>query len=123
VQRPAMTGLRLLMNVGLATTRLRSLVHVGVTGRQWLLPWMSILLMVAAMTYAMIEAFNGSWATPYWWPAVAIASPAAATTSPSGQSADLGPSVTPLRCAPIGAGYMDSSIVAESRKIDCGWAP
>jgi hypothetical protein len=54
----------------------RPLMHVGVTGRQWLLPWMGILLVVAAMTYAMIGAFNGSWATPYWWPAVAIASPA-----------------------------------------------
>jgi hypothetical protein len=45
------------------------------------------------------------------------------TTSPSAQSADLGPLVTPERCAPIGSGYVDSSIVAESRKIDCGWAP
>ena len=55
---------------------LHSLMHVGLTGRQWLLPWMSILLVSAAMTYAMIGAFNGSWATPYWWPAIAIASPA-----------------------------------------------
>ena len=45
------------------------------------------------------------------------------TRSPSARSADLGPHVTPERCAPIGSGYMDSSIVAESRKIDCGWAP
>jgi hypothetical protein len=44
-------------------------------------------------------------------------------TSSSAQSADLGPILTPERCAPIGSGYMDSSIVAESRKIDCGWAP
>ncbi len=57
-------------------TGLRSLVHVGLTGRRWLLPWMSLLLVSAAMTYAMIGALNGSWATPYWWPAVAIASPA-----------------------------------------------
>ena len=42
------------------------------------------------------------------------------TTSPSAQSAGLGPLVTPERCTPIGSGYMDSSIVAESRKIDCG---
>src|SRR5579859_1567807 len=45
------------------------------------------------------------------------------TTSPSAQSADLGLPVTPERCAPVGSGYMDSSIVAERRKIDCGWAP
>ena len=41
-------------------TVLRSLVPVGLTGSQWLLPWMSILL-GAVMTYAMIGALNGSW--------------------------------------------------------------
>jgi len=45
------------------------------------------------------------------------------TMSPSAQPVDLGPLVTPERCGPVGSGYMDSSIVAESRKIDCGWAP
>jgi len=45
------------------------------------------------------------------------------TMSPSAQSADLGPFVNLERCAPIGSGYVDSSIVAASRKIDCGWAP
>ena len=57
-------------------TGLRSLVHVGFMGSRWLLPWMSILLVSAALTYAMIEALTGSWATPYWWPAVTIAPPA-----------------------------------------------
>ena len=56
---------------------LRSLVHVGLTGSRWLLPWMSMLLVSAALTYAMNGALNGSWATPYWWPAVSIAPPAA----------------------------------------------
>jgi hypothetical protein len=56
-------------------TRLRSLVHIGLTGSRWLLPWISILLVSAAMTFAMNGALTGSWATPYWWPAVAIASP------------------------------------------------
>ena len=45
-------------------TVLRSLVHVGLTGSRWLLPWMSLLLASAAMTYAMIGALNGWWATP-----------------------------------------------------------
>jgi hypothetical protein len=59
-------------------TGLRSLMHVGLTGSRWLLPWMSILLVTAALTYAMNGALTGSWATPYWWPAVAIASPPSA---------------------------------------------
>ena len=37
---------------------------------------MSILLASAAMTFAMNGALTGSWATPYRWPAVAIAPPA-----------------------------------------------
>jgi hypothetical protein len=45
------------------------------------------------------------------------------TTSPSAQSEDLDRLVTPERCTPIGIGFMDSSIVAESRRMDCGWAP
>jgi hypothetical protein len=56
-------------------TGLRSVVHVGLTGSQWLLPWITILLVSAAMTFAMNGALTGWWATPYWWPAVAVASP------------------------------------------------
>ena len=58
-------------------TGLRSLVHVGLTGRHWLLPWLSILFVSAVMTYAMTGALHGWWASPDWWPAVAVASPAA----------------------------------------------
>src|SRR6266496_3017397 len=57
-------------------TGLRSLVHVGLVGSRWLLPWMSIVLVSAAMAYAMNGSLKGSWATPYWWPAVANAPPA-----------------------------------------------
>ena len=53
-------------------TGLRWLVHVGLTGVRWLLPWISILLVAAAITFAM----TGSW-TPYWWSAAVSASPAA----------------------------------------------
>ena len=59
-------------------TGLRSLVHVGLAGRRWFLPWMSLLLVSAAMAYAMSGALKGAWATPYWWPAVAVASQASA---------------------------------------------
>jgi hypothetical protein len=54
-------------------TGVRSLVHVGWMGSRRLLPWMSIVLMSAALTYAMNGALIGSWATPYWWPALSIA--------------------------------------------------
>jgi len=57
-------------------TGLRSLVHVGLTGSRRLMPWISILLASAALTYAMNGALTASWATPYSWPAVAIAPPA-----------------------------------------------
>jgi hypothetical protein len=46
-------------------TGLRSLVHFGLTGSRWLLPWMSILLVSAALTYTMNGALTGSWATPW----------------------------------------------------------
>jgi hypothetical protein len=58
-------------------TGLRSLVHVCLTGSRWLLPWMSIMLVSAALTYAMNGALTGAWATPYWWPAVAVVRPGA----------------------------------------------
>lgn len=51
-------------------TGVRSLVHVGCMARRWLAPWMGILLVSAALTYAMNGALIGSWATPYWWPAL-----------------------------------------------------
>jgi hypothetical protein len=54
-------------------TELRSLVHVSLIGSRRLLPWMSILLASVALTYAMNGALTGSWATPYWWPAVTTA--------------------------------------------------
>ena len=52
----------------------RWLVQVGVTGSRWVLPWLSILVVVMAVTCAMNGALTGSWATPNWWPALAIAS-------------------------------------------------
>jgi hypothetical protein len=57
-------------------TGLRSLAHAGLMVSRWLLPWMSVLLVSAAITFAMNGALTGSWATPYWWPVVASASPA-----------------------------------------------
>ena len=56
-------------------TGLRSLVHGGLLGTRWLLPWIGILLVSAALTSAMTGALTGRWATPYWWPAVAVVSP------------------------------------------------
>ena len=50
-------------------TGLRSLMHVGLTGSRWLLPWISVMFVSAALTCAMTIAPAGSGATPYWWPA------------------------------------------------------
>jgi hypothetical protein len=54
-------------------TGLRSLVHFGLTGSRKLLPWMTILLVSATLTYAMNGALTGASSTPYWWPALSSA--------------------------------------------------
>ena len=109
------------------------LVQVGLRIGRWILPWVAVLFVSATLAYAINGAIaHGSSASDQRSNIqVAVSTgeatgPAAverSTRSPSDQSADLGPFVTPERCAPIGSGYMDSSIVAESRKHDCGWAP
>ena len=110
-----------------------ALVQVGLRIGRWILPWAVVVFVSATLAYAINGAIAGGSAAGDQRRDVQVAvstgeatGPAAverSTTSPSAQSANLGPSVTPERCTPIGSGYMDSSIVAESRKIDCGWAP
>jgi hypothetical protein len=110
-----------------------ALVQVGLRIGRWMLPLVAVVFALATLAYAINGAIAGGSSTSDQRRDVQVAvstgeaTGAAAversTTSPSAQSADLGPIVTPERCAPIGSGYMDSSIVAESRKIDCGWAP
>jgi hypothetical protein len=110
-----------------------ALVLVGLRIGRWILPWVAVVLVSAILAYAINGAIAAGFSAGDQRPDVQVAlstgeatGPAAverSTTSPSAQSADLGPSVTLQRCAPIGTGYMDSSIVAESRKHDCGWAP
>ena len=65
-------------------TGLRWLVHVGLTGIRWLLPWISILLVSAAIAFAM----TGSW-TPYWWSPAVSASPAAEGRAPETTAYDI----------------------------------
>jgi hypothetical protein len=110
-----------------------ALVPIGLRIGRWILPWVAVVFVSATLAYAINGAVAGGPSAGDQRRDVQVAvsageatGPAAverSTTSPSAQSADLGPIVTPERCAPIGSGYMDSSIVAESRKIDCGWAP
>jgi hypothetical protein len=110
-----------------------ALVQVGLRIGRWILPWVAVVFVSATLAYAINGAIAGGSSAGDQRPDVQVAvsrgeatGPAAverSTTSPSAQSADLGPSATPQRCAPIGSGFMDTSIVAESRKIDCGWAP
>jgi hypothetical protein len=110
-----------------------ALVQVGLRIGRWILPWVAVVFVSATLAYAINGAMAGGSSAGDQRRDVQVTvstgegtGPGAverSTTSPSAQSADLGPIVTPERCAPIGGGYMDSSIVAESRKIDCGWAP
>ena len=108
-------------------------VQVGLRIGRLILPWVAVVFVSATLAYAINGAIAGGSSAGDRRRDVQVAvstgegtGPGAverSTTSPSVQSADLGPVGTPERCAPIGSGYMDSSIVAESRKIDCGWAP
>jgi hypothetical protein len=113
-----------------------ALVLVGLRIGRWILPWVAVVLVSATLAYAINGAIaSGSSARDQRGDLhVAVSTGAAAgpaaveqsTASPSAQSADLSPFATPERCAPIGSGYgsyVDSSIVAESRRITCGWAP
>src|SRR5436853_2165326 len=65
--------------------RLGSIIQVGLTGSRWLLPWISIVLVSAALTYTMNGALTGWWATPQGWPVGRLASPAA-----EGRATDIG---------------------------------
>ncbi len=111
-----------------------ALVQVGLRIGRWILPWVAVVFVSATLAYAINGAMAGGSSAGDQRRDIQVAvstggeatGPAAverSTTSLSAQSADPGPTVTPERCAPIGSGFMDSSIVAESRKIDCGWAP
>jgi hypothetical protein len=110
-----------------------ALVQVGLRFGRWILPWVAVVFVSATLADAVNGAIAGGSSAGDQRRDVQMTvstgrapQPAAlerSTTSPSAQSADLGPSVTTERCEPIGSGYMDSSIVADSRKIDCGWAP
>ena len=111
-----------------------ALVQVGLRIGRWILPLVAVVFVSATLAFAVHEAMAGGSSAGDQRRDVQVAvstggeatGPAAierSTTSPAGQSADLGPIATRERCAPIGSGYMDSSIVWEMRKIDCGWAP
>ena len=114
-----------------------ALVQVGLRIGRWILPWVAVVFVTATLAYAINGAIAGGASAGDQRANVQVAmstseatGPAAvepSTTSPSVLSVDSNHAVYPKRCAPIGADgygiYVDSSIVAESRKIDCGWAP
>ena len=119
-----------------------TLVQVGLRIWRWILPWVAVVFVSATLAYAINGAMaggssaGGSLAGDQR-PDVQLAvsegeagGPAARERSAapsSAQPADLGTVFTPQQCVPIGSdgngSYVDSSIVAESRKLDCGWAP
>jgi hypothetical protein len=110
-----------------------ALVQVGLRISRWILPWVAVVFVSATLAYAINGAIPGGTSAGDLRPDVQVAvsageatGPAAveqSTTSPSALSADPTRFLTSERCKPIGVGYLDSPIVAESRKIDCGWAP
>jgi hypothetical protein len=79
-------------------TQSHALAHVGLRIGRWALPWVAVVCASATISYAINGATAGASSTD--------------------------PSVYVARCAPITygyGGYVDSSIVAKSRMIDCGW--
>jgi hypothetical protein len=116
-------------------TQSQALVNVGLRIGRWLLPLVAVVFVSATLAYAINGAIAAEHSAGVQQPnshAVstgAATGPAAverSTTSPSAQPADLGPLVTPKlhwRCPPIDTSYVDTVILTESRKIDCGWAP
>jgi hypothetical protein len=111
------------------THSLSPVLRVG----HWLLPWVVVVFASAAIAYAISGALAGDASARDPRPGIAVAvstgeaaGPAAderSTTMPSAMSAELSPSVTGESCPPIGGGYgsyVDSFIVAESRRIACG---
>ena len=88
-----------------------ALVQVGLRIGRWILPWIAVVFVSAALA----AAIRGDQPRD-----VQVA---ASTGEATGPAAVERSTTSPERCAPIASGYMDSSIVAESRKIDCGWAP
>jgi hypothetical protein len=113
-------------------TRSAALAGLGLRIGRWLLPWIAVFIVSATLVYAINAAIAGRSLAGDQRRDVQVAvltgeatGDAAVDQLPtwsSAQSADPSAVVTPERCAPIRSPYVDSS-VAESRKIDCGWAP
>ena len=79
---------------------------------QWLLPWVVVVFASAAMAYAVSGALAGDATAHHRQPDIQIA-----------VSAERSPSVAGESCPPIGGGYgsyVDTVIIAESRRIACG---
>jgi len=116
-------------------THALALAGLGLRIGRWMVPRVAVICVSGTLAYAVNGAIAGG-SSAGDQPRdlrVAIstgegARPAVepSTTSRSAESADLGLSVTAQRCAPIGSdgngSYVDSSIVAKTRNIDCGWA-
>src|SRR6266849_10766066 len=80
---------------GRAMTLSLALVQVGLRIGSWILPWVAVIFVSATLVFA-VNASTGEGTGP--------ADVERLTTSPSAQSADLGPIVTPDHCPPIGSG-------------------
>src|SRR3989442_13009864 len=93
------------------TTQSLALVNVGLRIGRWILPWVAVVFVSATLAYAINGAIAGGASAGDQRPDVQVAmstgeatGPAAverSATSPSAESADLGPGATPARCPPI----------------------
>ena len=110
-----------------------ALVLVGLRVGRWILPLVALVFVPATLVYAISRAIARGASAQGLRPNVEIAVATGDATGPaaderssalaSAQSADPSPVVSPVRCTPLSTPYVDSSIVAEIRKIDCRWAP
>src|SRR6266852_4294264 len=96
------------------TAQSLALVNVGLRIGRWILPWVAVVFVSATLAFAVNGAIAGgssasdqrrdvqvAASTTEATEATGSAPVERSTTSPSAQSADLGPVVTPERCAPI----------------------
>ena len=119
-------------------TRSPDFARISLSSARWLLPWIALLLVSVSLAYAMTSAVHGGTSAGDQQPRVH----AALSTGEAAPAPDLEPSTTALSAtsakpdASVGTEPcwvsvgdpryarvdMDSSIVAEARRVVCGHA-
>jgi len=109
-------------------TRSLGFAHVSRSSARWLLPWIAMVFVSATLAFVVNRALADNPSAvdrrPHLQATIATTEtgPAALerlTTAPSRQSTVRSSLVNPERCPPIGPAFVDSIIVAESRRVAC----